>query len=252
MKQISRPLSLLSLLAVFVVGVPVDPAVAAPRNISKCTTLTDPGAYVVTRNLAATGDCLILAADFITLDLGGFTIAGDGTGSAIKSNGPTRTGLTIMNGIVRNFARGIDFAFDGTAMIVERVQAIGNNDTGIGVNGQSIVRDCVATQNGLGVNAGSRMVIIGTNASFNTGTGIQVGNGSTVTGNTAGVNGNHGIVVSGGGSTVAGNATQANIGIGLSIVCPASIVGNTALGNTGGNIITSGVDCVRANNSPAP
>ena len=59
-----------------VVMLAAGPALAA--GISKCTKITKPGSYVLTRNLTARGDCLVVAASFVTLDLGGFVITGEG------------------------------------------------------------------------------------------------------------------------------------------------------------------------------
>ena len=43
---------------------------AAPREIHHCATITDPGSYELTANLTATGDCLVIAADFVTIVTG--------------------------------------------------------------------------------------------------------------------------------------------------------------------------------------
>ena len=36
--------------------------------IDQCQTITTPGAYVLTKNLQATGDCLVIGTSFVTLD----------------------------------------------------------------------------------------------------------------------------------------------------------------------------------------
>jgi hypothetical protein len=65
-------------------------AVAGPTVINHCQTLLASGSYVLGKNLAPPGgrgglDCLLLANDFITIDLNGFTITGfAGQGTAIK------------------------------------------------------------------------------------------------------------------------------------------------------------------------
>ena len=63
------------------------PALGA--QINKCTTITKPGFYVLTRNLTATGDCLVVAANFVTIDLGGWVITGSGLGGE-RGHGPRR------------------------------------------------------------------------------------------------------------------------------------------------------------------
>ena len=52
---------------------------ALGNRISKCGTISKPGSYVLTRNLTAIGDCLVVAANFVTIDLGGWVITGNGT-----------------------------------------------------------------------------------------------------------------------------------------------------------------------------
>ena len=54
----------------------------AASNIYSCGTLSASGKYVVQNDLTATsGDCLDIAASNILVDLNGFTLTGDGTGS---------------------------------------------------------------------------------------------------------------------------------------------------------------------------
>ena len=54
-----------------------------PTEIERCQTISQPGSYVLVHNLTATGDCLLINADFVTVDLAGFAIIGSGTGTAI-------------------------------------------------------------------------------------------------------------------------------------------------------------------------
>jgi hypothetical protein len=86
----------------------VSNAVAAPKNIGVCGIISEPGSYVLTKNLNAIGDCLTVTADYVTIDLGGFTIFGDGTGAGIKGDG-TRLAITMRDGTITNLADGIDF-----------------------------------------------------------------------------------------------------------------------------------------------
>jgi hypothetical protein len=50
-----------------------------PIEIDKCQTISQPGSYKLVKNLvlvAGTRDCLAISADFVTIDLAGFTISG--------------------------------------------------------------------------------------------------------------------------------------------------------------------------------
>ena len=53
-----------------------------PTEIEKCRTIDKPGSYKLVNNLtgplSGPGDCLEIAADFVTIDLAGFTISGPG------------------------------------------------------------------------------------------------------------------------------------------------------------------------------
>jgi hypothetical protein len=50
-------------------------AQAAPKAIRACQTISEPGSYVLERDLVLVGtlDCLDIAADFVTVDLAGFS-----------------------------------------------------------------------------------------------------------------------------------------------------------------------------------
>jgi hypothetical protein len=222
-------------------GAYVHEAAAAPSNVNACQTLSQPGSYVLAKNLAATGDCLVVAADAVTIDLAGFAITGNGTGSAVKSDGALRTGISIQNGTISNFATGIDFGFTGIQILVERMRISGNGNVGVGANDMAIVKDSLFFQNGDGINVGSRSVVTGNSSNFNAGSGIAVGLGSTVTGNTSNLNGNNGLVV-GNGSTVVNNTTLGNGNFGLIVTCPGNVLGNTATQN-GTNQLLQGAGC---------
>ena len=66
------------------------------NRISKCTTISKPGSYVLTRNLTASGDCLMVAANFVTLDLGGWVITGNGTGTGSQTGGSRELSPCVM------------------------------------------------------------------------------------------------------------------------------------------------------------
>jgi parallel beta-helix repeat protein len=212
--------------------VPFPASAQGPTNINKCTTISEPGAYELTRNLDATGDCLVIAADFVTIDLKGFRIAGNGSGRGITDANVAHFGIAIRNGTITNFQSGIEL-FGGagsTNSEIEQIRAVNNvGGFGILVRDNSIVSGNTATGNTTaGIAVGDNSIVSGNNASRNKATGINVGIGSTISGNTASQNG----------------------GIGIFLSCPSSVVGNTAFDNAT-NIQDPG-GCTRANNSPAP
>jgi hypothetical protein len=92
--------------------------------VSGCTVISAPGLYLLTNNITAratelktangsTPSCILIIADFVTLDLNGFNIQGPGqsvNAFGIYSTNNNR-GTVIRNGSVSNFsaapARGI-------------------------------------------------------------------------------------------------------------------------------------------------
>ena len=55
---------------------------AAPKVLNNCQAIVESGAYVIGKNITASGDCFVIAADNVNLDLDGFVLTGNGTGSA--------------------------------------------------------------------------------------------------------------------------------------------------------------------------
>jgi hypothetical protein len=146
-------------------------AQVGPQAIKGCTKITQPGSYLVVNNITATyasliptswGEpgCLVIAADFVTLDLGGFTIFGPakyGAGVIAEKSVATTglanayRGITVHSGVVTNFTIGVGLQslFTAGGYVVEHVRAIGNGGDGINVFsvGSRIVGN-VATDNG--------------------------------------------------------------------------------------------------------
>jgi len=74
-----------------------------PTQISACGPIAQSGSYVVEKNLTAAGDCLVIRADFVTLDLGGFVLTGNGSGNGVTNNNVSHQGILIRNGTITNF-----------------------------------------------------------------------------------------------------------------------------------------------------
>jgi len=243
----------------------VEALAAGPSKITKCQTITQSGSYAVENNLTATGDCLVIAADFVTLDLGGFVLTGGGTGQGVTDLGSAHKGIVVRNGMVTNFGVGISLVSEGA--VVEGVRAINNSGSGIfllsgtltgstatnnalfGILSSGIVAGNTAISNGSdGIVAGSGAVLTGNVTGHNGGRGIFVfGASSIVTGNTATSNVGDGIEV-GAGITATGNSAAANGGHGLEVFCPSNVIGNTAVSNTGTNLMLNGIGCNDSNN----
>ena len=91
---------------------------------------------VLTQNLNCTGSGVIVGASGITIDLKGFTLRGDGSGShhGIDTQMGGFDGLTVKNGAIVNFNHGIDARGDSDNVSVSQV-LISGNDTGIWLEG---------------------------------------------------------------------------------------------------------------------
>jgi hypothetical protein len=230
-------------------------------------TLSTPGSYVLTGNLSVTSSTLnavVISASWVTLDLGGFEIAGPGTCTGIAGGlsctvsnstngvvvGGLTTGVRVLNGTVRGFgANGVDLG-NGTA---ERLRVSENAAGGISTTFSSanvidsfvdrnrgtgiqnilgIVRGCTVSRNfGVGI-SGSASLIEANMVRGNGTIGINGGprslvRNNVVTGNTA-----DGIVVTSG-ALVIQNATSINGQAGISALSTSSIQGNISYDNTG-------------------
>jgi hypothetical protein len=228
-------------------------------------TITQSGSYRLSGNLIVPGvntTAIQITADFVTLDLNGFSIIGPtvctrnnpttcstlGSGIGVQAgveNGPAGPrGVRVFNGTVRGMGdHGIELLGDGSA--VEKITADGNAGAGIVLNGSVI--DSTATLNGQsGISA---IIVRGCTATANGRTGIGISSG-VATGNSSTFNGGEGFQIFAG--TATGNTANQNKGIGIDAACPSSIVANTAVANEKGSIIPSDPSCTLANNATRP
>src|SRR5690242_1983924 len=76
-----------------------------PIEIEKCQTISQPGSYKLVKNLtfrSSSGTCLTITANFVTVDLAGFTISNsrapfsDNSTMAIAAGNDT-AGITVRN-----------------------------------------------------------------------------------------------------------------------------------------------------------
>lgn len=79
-----------------------------PENISFCQNIGLSGYYVLNQSIAASGDCIGIDADGVTLDCLGYNITGDGTGIGIAVDG--RANISITNCNISNFSKGINLS----------------------------------------------------------------------------------------------------------------------------------------------
>ena len=200
-----RRLSLLLLLFALAPGI-----ARAQTRIGGCTTISAPGPYVLTKNItASTSDltvvgpgnnpysaCIVIAADFVTLDLAGYTITGPGAVGFAPNYAITnftvdvaRQGIEVRSGTVTNFS-GAGIWLIGSGHTVEHVRAIRNVGSGMILQGGTVT--------------GNR--VVGNTANGNSGGGISVACPAVVLENVATGNSGGDIVSSGSGCTMAENS----------------------------------------------
>jgi hypothetical protein len=112
---------------------------AAPIPIKECQTISQPGSYVLEHNLTSTGgDCLVITADFVTIDLAGFTITGGGRAAIAAPQGGN--GIAVRNGSINHFGSGVDLS-SARGSLVEGLRVFGGtSNPGSGITATGIVR----------------------------------------------------------------------------------------------------------------
>jgi hypothetical protein len=217
--------------------------------------ITSPGSYRLTSNLDLSGapnppntDAIAVEASEVTLDLGGYRIAGttacSGGGAAGVVCAPLGTGVGVRTGAVYPHAvvsNGNVFGMGGGGVAlaalarVERVNVTQSGGPGLAVSSQSEVVGCHAFLNaGDGISAGSKVEIRGNRVERNGSDGIRALDEALVAANTVSENllvgiecrascvidanavdlNDTGIMASSG--VVRGNAVRANRGSGIS------------------------------------
>ena len=226
-------------------------------------TITQAGTYRLSGNLTVPEKttAIHISADYVTLDLNGFSIIGpvvcpgrpakcpapsDGVG--VQSGGDVMLGprgVRVENGSVRGMGNfGIWLTGDGSS--VSRVTVDRNAGGGMHIAGT--VLESSAIENGsFGIFA---VAVRESSALQNAGDGILLDAGGVATGNVASSNGGFGIFVPFG--TATGNTAFINKSFGISASCPSAIVGNTIVTGDHQSLETKGDGCVLANNATRP
>jgi hypothetical protein len=218
-------------------GARADAPREGPIEIEKCQTIDQPGSYKLVNNLTLTGTaavCLQITANFVTLDLAGFTIsrlnAGFPSGTTAIAAGDKMTGITVRNGSISGFSVGV--GLEGNGSIVEglRVDGLCPCDVGIAANGivrGNIVSVASEPDGSIGILASG--IVTGNYVFHTRSTGMDVGQGSTVIGNTV-------------------TDTGGIPGVGLRVTCPSNVTNNTAVNNMRQNLVLEGTGCNDTNN----
>jgi hypothetical protein len=161
---------------------PASDARTGRTRITSCQQITNPGSYVVVNNLIATGDCLAISGpshSFVTIDLGGFLIKGNGTGKGISTIEEGLGGIVVRNGSISSFSTGIEI-LDGTGggSLVEGLRVFDFTDHGIALS-SGIVRGNIVDASGatLGIRLDAGIATGNYVTGANGAPGIEVGTG---------------------------------------------------------------------------
>jgi Right handed beta helix region len=225
-------------------------AIAAPIAITACTTITQPGSYVLANNISTGGNCIVVSASFVTIDLNGFMMNGNTKGGSaiLEQPGSALRAITVRNGAITAFAQAVFFP-KSAGVVVERITAVGNTGTAITAGDMATVRDSATHENGgSGIQLGLFSLVKGNASSENSGLGIFVSTGAQIVDNDVAHNGGVGINA-GEGANVVHNVSRNNGTDGIFVQCPSAVVSNAATNNLGTNIVLLGGACVSDHNS---
>jgi hypothetical protein len=214
--------------------------------ISFCEQTVTTNAYLTT-DLVCSGDTgIVVGASGITIDLNGHTVQGD---NSVNTYGVADTGgydnVTIRNGVVRNFQRGI-FVW-GEKLTVSNVVAAANTNQGIAfVSEAAKIVSSTAARNGwagIGGEADSASVTSST-AIGNGGDGIALdGHSNSIKSSTAVANNPNGIRLEGDAPSVVGSSASGNALYGVYVNGQSAVVkSNTSVGNASHGIAILGDD----------
>ena len=217
------------------------------QSISSCRLIDKPVSYVLEKNITATQQdlkasgpsCILIVADFVTLDLRGHTLTGPGSTpgsgfgiySTADSNGRYPNATLVRNGSVTTFDRGI--ALEGAGHAAQDVRLM-NNGVGLTLDGIGFSAERVhALFNGIG------MLCFG-------------GFGHSVRHSEVTSSGNNGINLDAcPGSSFIGNTVFGSGAPGIVARCPSVVLQNIAFQNRGGDIVVAPASaCTLSDNSP--
>lgn len=257
-----------------------DPRTAISAPVSYPLVITEPGAYYLTENLAATAATGIeIQTDNVTLDLNGFSLTGSGSGYGVLASG---TSIAVRNGTVAGFYIGIYCTGDNASVVDLRVSdcgrdgivvygnashvlncvVSGNRGDGIYLSENGLISNCMAFNNGSsnnddGIVAFRHTTISNCTSTSNSSAGIRAYGGCNIAGCTTSRNGREGIALTGSGSQVRGCTSSENLGEGVGGIGSFCVADTICFNNRGYGISGAIADgstlsnCVVTSNSGA-
>ena len=228
--------------------------------------INESGSYYLTGNITISVgnvDGIQIDANNVTLDLNGYTLDGDDTGSDGIFVVGDHSNIIIKNGVVANWDRQgvlastadqsifIDLIVrnnNGNGLVADdnclvyRCAAEGNRFTGLGVGTGGIIFESTASNNTIdGLKCGFGGIIINCTSANNEANGINLGTGSRVENCNTFVNGENGIRVGGINGQVINCIANENRGNGIEVSNYSLIINCTA--NKNGQCWLDGNGC---------
>jgi parallel beta-helix repeat protein len=206
-------------------------------------TINAAGSYYLTSNFTASGSAsgIIISADNVTVDLGGFVLLGTLSGTAPGISVPAaQKNVQIRNGTIRNWNGSGIAASSATNSVFRDLRLSDNFDNGLVTGAGVLVVDCVADNNIVGLSIGAGSTIRSCTVSNNLSDGISTGGGCTITGCTARGNNGNGILASAGCTVVACTAIGNIAGNGIQAGAQSVVKDCASSGNSGAGIKVSG------------
>lgn len=213
--------------------------------------ITNSGSYQLMTNIVATGTVsgISIKANDVSLDLNGFALIGNGTGTGSGIIVPaSQKRITIRNGTISRWpASGIDAA-NAAACIIENVNVRSCGNDGIAVGHSSTIRSCMAVSNsptgsGSGFNLARgctimRCIAIANGAS--SGFGFNLTDECTAIANIA--MGSYVGIHAGNGSIVRCCTVANNVLTGIETFDNCQIIGNVCFQNNGDFLSSSDIE----------
>ena len=228
----------------------------ADTAVSACGTLSSAGNYFLTQNLTATGTCIIVGHEGVSLDMKGHSITGNGSGDGISDGGIEFESMAIANGKISNFKVGI--GLDASCCVVIRnVDSSHNTDAGILVGACCGVLDSVTADNNgtMGIMASGCCYSLNKIQANNNGMGggiVATGCCTAITNSTISGNGGDGVFGNDCCNFVINSSVRLNgaDGVDLTSSCCNFVVGSTvALNISDGVHLTDSDNLVTGTNS---
>jgi hypothetical protein len=214
----------------------------ADTAVSACGTLSAAGNYFLTTNLTASGTCIVIGSEGVSLDMKNHTITGNGTGDGISDGGGHFESMAIANGKIRNFSVGIGLD-TSCCVVIRNVDSSKNTDTGV------LVGTCCGVLDSVTANSNGSVGIMALDCCYSL-NNLQVNNNgagggivttsccTAVTNSTVSHNGGDGVFGSDCCNFVINSKVQQNTGDGVDLTsnCCNFVVGSTVVLNTGDGV----------------